>query len=88
MNQVFRHGQLLSSSALSFAHGTNDAQKTMGVITLALVYFVTRYALLVMIHQFGDQSQTAAGIIADLVLSPLVFVGTALLYVDQAARVE
>jgi len=59
-----------------------------GLITLALVYFVTRYALLVTIHQFGDQSQTAAGIIADLVLSPLVFVGAALLYVDQAARVE
>jgi hypothetical protein len=59
-----------------------------GVITLALVYFVTRYALLVTIHQFGDQSQTAAGTIADLVLSPLVFIGPALLYVDQAARVE
>ena len=59
-----------------------------GVITLGLVYVVTRYALLVTIHQFGDQSQTAAGTIADLVLSPLVFIGPALLYVDQAARVE
>ena len=59
-----------------------------GLVTLALVYFVTRYALLVLIHGFADQSQTAAGIMADLVLSPLVFVGAALLYVDQAARVE
>ena len=59
-----------------------------GVITLALVYFVTRYALLVAIYQFGDQSQTVAGILADLVLSPLVFIGAALLYVDQAARVK
>ena len=59
-----------------------------GLVTLALVYFVTRYALLVLIHGFGDQSQTAAGIIADLVLSPLVFIGAALLYVDQSARVE
>jgi inorganic phosphate transporter, PiT family len=33
----FRLGQILSSSALSLAHGTNDAQKTMGVISLALV---------------------------------------------------
>jgi hypothetical protein len=57
------------------------------VVTLGLIYLVTRYALLVTIQQFGDQSQTAAGIIADLVLSPLVFVGAALLYVDQAARV-
>jgi hypothetical protein len=59
-----------------------------GLVTLALVYFVTRYALLVLIHGFGDQSQTAAGILADLVLSPLLFIGGALLYVDQAARVE
>jgi inorganic phosphate transporter, PiT family len=33
----FRLGQIVSSSALSLAHGTNDAQKTMGVIALALV---------------------------------------------------
>jgi len=33
----FRFGQLVSGSLLSLAHGTNDAQKTMGVISLALV---------------------------------------------------
>jgi PiT family inorganic phosphate transporter len=33
----FRVGQIFTSSLLSLAHGTNDAQKTMGVITLALV---------------------------------------------------
>jgi PiT family inorganic phosphate transporter len=33
----FRVGQILTSSLLALAHGTNDAQKTMGVITLALV---------------------------------------------------
>jgi PiT family inorganic phosphate transporter len=33
----FRAGQIVSGSMLSLAHGTNDAQKTMGVITLALV---------------------------------------------------
>jgi inorganic phosphate transporter, PiT family len=33
----FRFGQLITTSLLSVAHGTNDAQKTMGVITLALV---------------------------------------------------
>ncbi len=33
----FRLGQLASSSLLALSHGTNDAQKTMGVITLALV---------------------------------------------------
>jgi len=59
-----------------------------GLITLGLVFFVSRYALLVLIHGFAAQGQTAAGMLADLVLSPLLFVGASLLYVDQAARVE
>jgi PiT family inorganic phosphate transporter len=33
----FRFGQIASTGMLALAHGTNDAQKTMGVITLALV---------------------------------------------------
>jgi PiT family inorganic phosphate transporter len=33
----FRHGQTISASLVSLAHGTNDAQKTMGVITLTLI---------------------------------------------------
>ena len=33
----FRWGQIGAASMVSLAHGTNDAQKTMGVITLALV---------------------------------------------------
>jgi PiT family inorganic phosphate transporter len=33
----FRYGQIGSASLVSLAHGTNDAQKTMGVITLALI---------------------------------------------------
>ncbi|HEY5266623.1 MAG TPA: inorganic phosphate transporter [Acidimicrobiales bacterium] len=33
----YRVGQIGSSSLLSIAHGTNDAQKTMGIVTLALI---------------------------------------------------
>jgi PiT family inorganic phosphate transporter len=33
----FRVGQIFSSSLVALAHGTNDAQKTMGVITLTLI---------------------------------------------------
>jgi len=33
----FRIGQIGSASLVSLAHGTNDAQKTMGIITLALI---------------------------------------------------
>jgi PiT family inorganic phosphate transporter len=35
-NRSFRHGQLLSGTWVAFTHGSNDAQKTMGVIALAL----------------------------------------------------
>ena len=34
---IFRHTQLISAGFMAFSHGGNDAQKTMGIITLALV---------------------------------------------------
>jgi len=37
VNRVFRRLQLLSGGFVAFTHGTNDAQKTMGIISLALV---------------------------------------------------
>jgi len=37
VNGVFRRLQLLSASYMAFGHGSNDAQKTMGIMTLALV---------------------------------------------------
>jgi PiT family inorganic phosphate transporter len=42
-NRGFRLGQIASSTWVSFNHGANDAQKTMGVIALALV-----------LHRHGD----------------------------------
>ncbi|MBA2764661.1 MAG: inorganic phosphate transporter [Thermoleophilaceae bacterium] len=37
VNRGFRVGQIASGSLLALSHGTNDAQKTMGIITLALI---------------------------------------------------
>ena len=37
MNDSFRRLQVLSAAFMAFSHGSNDAQKTMGVMTLALV---------------------------------------------------
>jgi len=37
VDRVFRVGQLFSAAAYSLGHGGNDAQKTMGIITIALV---------------------------------------------------
>ena len=37
VNRWFKHLQLVSASFMAFSHGSNDAQKAMGVITMALV---------------------------------------------------
>ena len=37
VTRSFRLGQILSASMFAISHGTNDAQKTMGIITLALI---------------------------------------------------
>ena len=37
VNVWYKRGQILTSTLLALSHGTNDAQKTMGIITLGLV---------------------------------------------------
>ena len=37
INSFFKRGQIATAIALALSHGTNDAQKTMGIITLGLV---------------------------------------------------
>jgi PiT family inorganic phosphate transporter len=37
INGLFKRGQIFTALGLALSHGTNDAQKTMGIITLALV---------------------------------------------------
>jgi PiT family inorganic phosphate transporter len=37
LNDRFRRLQILSAAYMAFSHGSNDAQKTMGIVTLALV---------------------------------------------------
>jgi PiT family inorganic phosphate transporter len=37
INTFFKRSQIITALALSLSHGTNDAQKTMGIITLGLV---------------------------------------------------
>jgi PiT family inorganic phosphate transporter len=42
VKRVFGQGQLLSAAWMSFSHGTNDAQKTMGIIALTLFTATTK----------------------------------------------
>jgi hypothetical protein len=54
--------------------------------TLAIVGVVSALALSALFIQFGDQARSTAALIPLLLISPLLFLGTALLYFDQAAR--
>jgi PiT family inorganic phosphate transporter len=69
VNRVFGKLQLLSAGYMGFAHGTNDAQKTMGVITLALVV-ATKTGLLLSLPDWLSWLQTPEGTPAGY-LSPL-----------------
>ncbi len=40
VNRVFRGAQLFSAGFMAFAHGSNDAQKSMGVITMAIAAYL------------------------------------------------
>ena len=46
VDHIFRRGQLLSAAAYSLGHGTNDAQKTMGIIA-GVLFTVPNYRYLV-----------------------------------------
>jgi hypothetical protein len=58
------------------------------LITLAIVVLLTQAVLAFILRGFGDAAVWAAYFLASVVVSPLLFIGSALLYVDQAARVE
>ena len=48
---------------------------------------MTQIVASLLLQGFADNSERAASFLAGLVLSPVLFLGAALLYVDQAARV-
>lgn len=60
VNRTFGKLQLLSAGYMGFAHGTNDAQKTMGIITLALVV-ATKAGLLISAPSWLAWLQTPQG---------------------------
>jgi hypothetical protein len=56
--------------------------------TLAILVFLTQAVLAFVLRGFGGAAVSTAFFLASIVVSPLLFVGAALLYVDQAARVQ
>ena len=56
--------------------------------TLAILFGLVKLTLVLLLRDLGDAGERAALGLGDLVISPLLFLGGALLYVDQAARVS
>jgi hypothetical protein len=56
--------------------------------TLAIVVFLTQAMLVFILRGAGGAAIDVAVVLANIVISPLLFIGTALLYGDQAARVQ
>jgi hypothetical protein len=58
------------------------------LLTLGVVVFLTQAVLAFVLRGFGGAAVSTAFVLASVVVSPLLFVGAALLYVDQSARTE
>jgi hypothetical protein len=59
-----------------------------GLATLVILFYLTRLMLALLLRTGGESTERVSAGLSDLVLSPLIFVGSAILYVDQAARIE
>jgi hypothetical protein len=57
-----------------------------GLATLALVVIISQFSLYFVLREYADNTRMIAAALASLVVSPVVFLGSALLYVDQKAR--
>lgn len=69
--------------------GRADYVHALGSLaTLTIVFVLTRLALAFLLRAQADNTIRVAVTLADIVISPLLFLGAALLYVDQAARVR
>jgi len=58
------------------------------IVTLSIVVFLTQTVLGFVLRGAGGVAISTAFFLANVVISPLLFIGSALLYIDQRARVE
>jgi hypothetical protein len=77
--ESMRRGVLLARADLVHALGS--------IATLAIVIVLSSLVLFFLLASFGDQALPYAAFLTLLVLVPLFFLGTALLYLDQRARI-
>jgi hypothetical protein len=58
------------------------------LITLVVVVFLTQAVLAFVLHGFGNTVEWVTYFLSSVVVSPLILIGSALLYGDQAARAD
>jgi hypothetical protein len=86
---VIEGGPLPAAFRRAFALARADFVHALGSLaTLVLVFALTRVMLVLLLRGTGDQTARIALFLADVVLSPILFLGAALLYFDQAARAK
>jgi hypothetical protein len=86
---VFERRGFTASLRRGLELGRADFVHSLGSLAaLTIIFGVTKLALVVLLHGTADAAERTALFLGDLVLSPLLFLGAALLYFDQAARVE
>jgi hypothetical protein len=56
--------------------------------TLVVLFFLTRFGLALLLQSQADNTVRTAIFLSDAVLAPLLFIGGAILYVDQDARLR
>lgn len=80
VRESFRRAWELSRSDYVHALGT--------LATLSIVVFLTQTVLVFLLRGAGGAAVSTALFLANVVVSPLLFLGAAFLYLDQAARVK
>ncbi len=79
----------LGSLRRGFALGRVDIVHSAGALAaLVLLFVLTRFTLALLLESQADNTVRTAIFLADVVLAPLLFLGGALLYVDQEARLR
>ena len=85
---VIERAGLRASFARSLRLGRADYVHAVGgLATLTIIGLLTSFVLFFLLRGQGDATLAAAAFLSLLVISPLLFLGAALLYFDQAARV-
>ena len=78
--EALRRGRQLAAADYVHALGS--------LCALGILYFIARGVLFFLLRGQADTAERAAAFLGDLVVSPILYLGAALVYVDQAARLS